>query len=61
MTSSRTERMLARTAIQTSRRLSALPAYSIVSGGIDWTFAIGPSTARTTSATVTSAAGRASQ
>jgi len=39
----------------------AEPAYSTVSGPIPRTFAIGPSTARTTSATVTSSAGRASQ
>ena len=47
VTSSSTERRLARTAIQTSCRCSALPRYSIASGGVDWTWAIGPSTART--------------
>ena len=40
-------RRLARTAIQTSCRCSALPRYSIASGGVDCTWAIGPSTART--------------
>ena len=57
MTSSSTVRRLARTAIQTSCRCSELPRYSIASGGVDWTWAIGPSTARTISATVTSSAG----
>ena len=57
MTSSSTVRRLARTAIQTSCRCSALPRYSIASGGVDWTWAIGPSTARTISAIVTSSAG----
>ena len=61
VTSSSTVRRLARTAIQTSCRCSALPRYSIASGGVDWTWAIGPSTARTTSAIVTSSAGLASQ
>ena len=51
MTSSSTVRRLARTAIQTSCRCSELPRYSIASGGVDWTWAIGPSTARTISAT----------
>ena len=55
MTSSSTERRLARTAIHTSCRCWALPRYSIDSGGADWTLAIGPSTARTMSAIVTSA------
>ena len=58
MTCSRTARRLARTAIQTSCRCSALPRYSIDSGGSDWTWAIGPSTARTRSAIVISSAGR---
>ena len=61
VTSSSTARRLARTAIQTSCRCSALPRYSIDSGGEDWTWAIGPSTERTMSAIVTSSAGRASQ
>src|SRR5262249_2548772 len=52
VTCSRTARRLARTAIQTSWRCSALPRYSIDSGGSDWTCAIGPSTARTRSAIV---------
>ena len=56
VTCSRTARRLARTAIQTSCRCSALPLYSMSSGGEDCTWAIGPSTARTTSAIVTSSA-----
>src|SRR5205823_3227315 len=43
VTCSSTARRLARTAIQTSRRRSAEPAYSTVSGPIPRTFAIGPS------------------
>ena len=50
MTFSSTVRRLARTAIQTFCSGSALPRYSIASGGVDCTWAIGPSTARTTSA-----------
>ena len=61
VTFSSTVRRLARTAIQTFCRDSALPWYSIASGGVDCTWAIGPSTARTMSATVTSSAGLASQ
>src|SRR6266540_3241304 len=49
------------TAIQTSSRCLALPAYSTVSGRTPRTLASGPSTARMTSATVTWSAGRASQ
>ena len=61
MTASRTARRLARTATQTSRSGSADPAYSIDSGRTPRTFASGPSTARITSASVISVAGRASQ
>ena len=54
MTCSSTARRFARTAIQTSRRRSAEPAYSTCSGPTPRTFAIGPSTPRITSATVIS-------
>src|SRR5262249_2077277 len=52
VTCSSTARRFARTAIQTSRSGAAEPAYSTCSGPTPRTFAIGPSTARTTSATV---------
>src|SRR5262249_17646344 len=61
VTCSSTARRFARTAIQTSRSRDAEPAYSTCSGPTPRTFAIGPPTARTTSATVISSAGRASQ
>ena len=61
VTDSSTARRFARIATQTSRRGSAAPSYSRVSGRAPRTFASGPSTARMTSAIVISAAGRASQ
>ena len=57
VTCSSTPRRLARTATQTSRRRSALPAYSTCSERTPRTFASGPSTARITSASVISSAG----
>ena len=59
--SSTTERMLARRAIQTTCRFSAAPSYSTSSGASPRTLASGPSTARITAPSVTSAAGLASQ
>ena len=61
VTVSSTARRLPRTAIQTSRSGSATPAYSTCSGRSPRTFAIGPSTARITSASVISAGSFASQ
>ena len=52
--------MLARSSIQTSRSPVAAPVYSASSGRAPRTVAIGPSTARITSARLTSAAGFAS-
>ena len=60
VTCSSTARNEARTAIQTSRIGSAVPEKSSVSGRAPLTPASGPSIARMTSASVTSAAGRAS-
>ena len=51
----------ARMAIHTSRNRAADPAYSTCSGPTPRTFAIGPSTARTTSATLIPSGSRASQ
>ena len=61
VTCSSTERTLARSATQTSRSFAAEPSYSSCSGERPRTFASGPSTARITSATEISSAGRASR
>ena len=61
VTCSSTARRLARTATQTSRSASALPSYASWSDRTPRTFASGPSTARITSASEISPAGRASQ
>ena len=61
VTCSRTPRMFVRSAIQTRCRAAAAPLYSSASGRSPRTAASGPSTARITSATVTSAGSRASQ
>ena len=53
--------MLARSSTHNGWRLRAGPVYSISSGRTPRTLAIGPSSARTTSATLISAAGFASR
>ncbi len=61
VTCSSTPRRAVRRSSQTSRSGSAEPVYSSSSGRTPRTLAIGPSTARITSATVISSGGRASQ
>src|SRR5947207_1338207 len=61
VTTSSTARRFARTAIQTCWRAAAGPAYSTSSGRRPRTFAIGPSTARITSASEISSGGSDSQ